>query len=342
MKKQIFNQRINLFIFIVMFFVYCGHGIVYAGLEFAEGGSTIREIAENTPSNKNIGDPLRYSVSGVSSCPRYRLHGADADSFNLKRFGNRLQLKTKSALDYESNETYEVKVTVSTRCSRDTITVTINVLNVNETPVFSDANVEGNTMHRVIPENTVPGIKVGSPISATDPDGSEEVLTYNLKGNDANMFAIDRNTGQLMTKEPLDYEAFDSDPRSYSVVVEVSDASVTSKTDVTIDVEPVNEFAPMFIEGENTTRVIASTDETGVNIGEPVLAMDMDAGETLEYSLCDAGTGAFEIDSSTGQLRNTSELDERTKPKHIVIVIVSDGTFIDSIIVTIDVQRCPE
>jgi Leucine-rich repeat (LRR) protein len=248
-----------------------------------------------------------------------------------------VQLKTKAALNYEKKNSYEVYITICDSKNIDMIRVIINVTDVNETPVFSEEMDEAavNRVHRSIPENTQVGINVGPPVSATDPDGSDAVLTYSLSGHDADMFQIDSSTGQLRIKMPLDYEAFEREPRTYFVDVEVSDGTKSSKTEVWIHVEPVNEFAPMFIEGDTTTREIISTEMIGVNIGEPILAMDMDADETLVYSLADVG--AFEVDSRTGQLRNIAELDYKTKPSHSVKVIVSDGSRTDSIIVTIHV-----
>ena len=210
---------------------------------------------------------------------------------------------------------------------------------VNERPVFSGPMEEAavNRVRRSIPENTPVGISVGPPVSATDPDGSDVVLTYSLSGYDADMFEIDNDTGQLKTKMPLDYEAFERDPHTYFVDVEVSDGTKSSKTEVWIDIEPLNEFAPMFIEGDTTTREIIETTEIGVNIGEPISAMDMDAGETLEYSIVDSCTDMFEIESRTGQLKTKMPLDSTTKPVHILEILVSDGNQIGSIIVIVHV-----
>ena len=107
--------------------------------------------------------------------------------------------------------------------------------------------------------------------------------------------------------------------------------------DVSIAVEPVNEFAPVFIDGDTATREIEEKAPVGANIGEPVSATDMDMGEILEYSLTDADTEVFELDSDTGQLRTKTPLDYETKPAYTVKVLVSDGNRMDSIIVTIDV-----
>lgn len=338
MKQQILNQKTNVFIFTVSLLIYGIHGISYAALEFEEGSTTTREIAENTPKSRNIGELLRYTAEGEDDCIYFNLHGPDAKSFSMSLvFRTGVQLKIKSALNYEKKNSYEVYITIYDTKFTDTIRVTINVTDVNETPTFSEQMDEAavNRVHRSIPENTPVGINIGPPVSATDPDGSEVVLTYSLSGYDANMFEIDNRTGQLRTKMPLDYEAFEREPRTYFVDVEVSDGMTSVKTEVWIDVEPVNEFAPIFIEGDTTTREIMATDMIGVNIGKPISATDMDADETLVYSLADVG--AFEVDSRTGQLRNIAELDYKTKPSHTVKVIVSDGSRIDIIIVTIHV-----
>ena len=341
MERRVLTQKISMLIFTALLFIYVMHGVSYADLEFVEGDAATREIAENTPECRNIGAPLRYSAEGVEDCIDIWLRGPDARSFAMTLpFRGGIQLKTKSALNYEKKKSYEVTFSITDMENpddTDIITVNIIVTDVNEAPIFSEEMVEGALIRirRLIPENTPVGINIGPPVSAIDPDGSGVVLTYSLRGYDADMFEIDSVTGQLVTKMPLDYEAFERDPRTYFVEVEVSDSSMSSKTEVWIDVEPVNEFAPMFIEGETTTREINETAEIGANIGEPLTATDMDVGETLEYSLADAG--AFEIDSRTGQLRTIAELDSESKPIHTVKVVTSDGSRTGSIVVTVRV-----
>ncbi|MCY4403447.1 MAG: leucine-rich repeat domain-containing protein [Candidatus Poribacteria bacterium] len=351
MKKQILNQKTYVLIFTVLL-VYGIHGIGYAELEFAEGNSTTREIAENTPKCNNIGAPLRYSAEEAENCIDIWLYGPDAKSFAITLpFRGGVQLRTKSALNYEKKNFYEVTLSITDMEEpedTDIITVIIRVTNVNETPVFSEEMDEAavNRVHRSIPENTPVGISIGKPVSAIDPDGSDVVLTYSLSGNDANMFEIDGGTGQLHIKAPLDYEAFERDPRTYFVDVEVSDGSASAKTEVWIHVEPVNEFAPIFIEGDTTTREINETTEAGVNVGNPITAMDMDAGETLEYSIVDSCGDMFEIDSRTGQLKTKMPIDYSTKPVHILEILVSDGNQTDGIIVIVyvlsDILEIPD
>ena len=342
MKRQVLNPKLSMLIFVALLSVsYSTHAVAHGDLEFTEGESAIREIAENTAPGTNIGEPLRYTIGLFDSCVRVFLNGPDAQAFDVVHVNRGAQLRTRFALDYENRDTYEVRVTAVGELflyDRDTITVTISVTNVNEVPVFSEEIDEiVNLVYRLIPENTPVGIDIGPPVSAIDPDGSDVALTYSLSGINADMFEIDYGTGQLRTKMPLDYEAFESDPRTYFVEVEVSDDMASAKTEVWIDVLPVNEFAPMFIEGEAATREIHEEEEVGVNVGRPLTAMDMDAGETLEYSLSDTDGETFEVDSNTGQLRTKAKLDYESKPVYTVKVVASDGTRVGSIIVTIQV-----
>ena len=341
MKKQVLTQKISALILMTLLFgLHTTRAMAHGDLEFTEGESATREIAENTAAGTNIGEPLRYTIGEIFDCVRISLSGPDAQAFDVVRVYKGAQLRTKSALNYENKDTYEVRVTAVGQIflyDRDTITVTISVTNVNEAPFFSQETDEVvNLVHRSIPENTPVGINVGKPVSAIDPDGSNVILIYNISGTNADMFKIDHETGQLRTKMPLDYEAFESDPRTYFVEVEVSDGRGCAKTGVQIEVLPVNEFAPMFIEGETTTREIHEREEIGVNIGAPLTATDMDAGETLEYSLSDTDE-TFGIDSMTGQLHTKAKLDYESKPVYTVKVVVSDGSREDSILVTIQV-----
>ncbi len=72
----------------------------------------------------------------------------------------------------------------------DSITVTINVTDVNEAPVFSD----GTSTTRSIAENTAAGQDIGSAVGATDPENNS--LTYSLSGTDEASFAIVTTSGQ--------------------------------------------------------------------------------------------------------------------------------------------------
>ena len=300
---------------------------------FTEGSSTTRSIAENTPAGRNIGSPVS-ATDLDEDVLTYTLSGADAASFGIVSTSG--QLQTRDPLDYEKKNTYAVTVTVSDGSATDAISVTIDVTDVeeNNAPVF----VEGSATERSIAENTPAGRNIGGPVSATDLD--EDVLTYSLSGADAAAFGIVSTTGQLRTRDPLDYEQ----KNEYAVTVSVSDGNGgTDIIGVAINVTDVNENNdPVFVEGSSTTRAIAENTPAGRNIGGPVSAMDLDE-DVLTYSLSGVDAVSFGIVSTTGQLRTRAPLDYEQKNTYSVVVLVSDGNGgTDSIGVAINVTDVNE
>ena len=90
--------------------------------------------------------------------------------------------------------------------------------------------------------------------------------------------------------------------------------------------------APVFADGSSTTRTVA----VDGRIGSPIVAMD-ENNDTLTYQLSGTDAAAFEIDSTTGQLKTKASHNYNTKASYTVIVTVSDGTLINQITVTIKV-----
>ena len=162
----------------------------------------------------------------------------------------------------------------------------------NTAPTFSQTAVDRN-----IPENTKADVKIGAPVSATDPD-TGDVLVYTLGGagtcsdNENACFSIDRATGQLMTKEKLDSDTKDS----YSVMVTATDSS-NEATDppatVTISITDIDE-APTFQSDAVTAKDImenASGDD--LMVGE-YTGTDPEGG-TVTLSLSGADMSKFEL-----------------------------------------------
>ncbi len=301
---------------------------------FSDGASTTRSIAENTSSGTNIGTVIAATDPDTDDTLTYTLGGTDASAFSIVSTSG--QLQTKTALDYETKSSYSVSVSVSDgNGGSDSITVTINVTDINENraPVFTD----GTNTTRSIAENTASGVDIGTAIAATDPD-TEDTLTCTLGGRDAASFSIVSTSGQLQTKEALDYET----KTSYSVTITASDGDLTDSIEVTISVTDVNE-KPSF-PTETATRSIAENTPRGTNIGVPFQATDPDTGDTLTYSLHRGDAAAFRIDPSTGQLRTHAALNFETKKVYNNLAIRatdSKGKF-DAIFVTINVTDVNE
>ena len=321
---------------------------------FTEGNSASRMIAENTASGQHIGRAVS-ATDADNDTLTYILNGTDAASFDVDSTSG--QLETKAALDYETKASYSVTVAVSDgNGGSDSITVAINVTDVHENraPVF----IDGKSTTRTIAENTASRQKIGRAVSATDAD--KDTLNYTLSGPDAASFSIDSTSGQLQTKAALDYNT----KTAYSVTVAVSDGNGGSDSitvtirvtvavsdgnggsdsiTVTINVPDVRENrAPVFTEGSTTTRAIAENTEAGSNIGEAVSATDQDANDKLTYTLSGTDAAAFDIDSTTGQIKTKASLDYETKNNYSVTLTVSDGLATDTITVTISVTNIDE
>ncbi len=202
---------------------------------------------------------------------------------------------------------------------------------INKAPVFT----EGSITTRTVAEKTRAGVSIGNPVVATD--ANNEPLTYQLSGIDAVSFDIDSRSGQLKTKSALHHET----KVSYTVTVTVSDGSLIDKitvviTVVNIVVEVPTNSAPNFIDGGHTSRAVAEHTPRGVNIREPIAAIDAD-NDSLTYTLTGPDAASFYLDRTTGQLRTLAALDYETKRTYTVKVTVSDGNLTASITVTVEI-----
>ena len=70
-----------------------------------------------------------------------------------------------------------------------------------------------------VAENTAASAPIGDAIAATDADG--DTLTYTLWGADAEHFAVDASTGQILTNGTYDFEK----KKGYAVIVRASDGN---------------------------------------------------------------------------------------------------------------------
>ena len=114
--------------------------------------------------------------------------------------------------------------------------------------------------------------------------------------------------------------------------------------DIKISIDPVpivTNSAPVFTDGDSTTRSVLENTGVGINIGSPVSATDAD-GDLLTYTLSGTDAASFSIVSTSGQLQTHAPLDYETKKSYMVTVKVSDGTLTASIMVPISVTDVNE
>ena len=199
-----------------------------------------REVAENTPAGTSIGAPvvasdpdvLTYSLSSTNN-------DMDAESFDINRATG--QLVTKSALNFEVEEEYEVTVTATDPFNAEvTSDVTIMVTDVNEAPM-----VTGGASADFV-ENTV-ALEIGD-YTGSDIDAADDAtpLTWKLSGADASKFSISETgaTRMLSFKASPNFESpGDSGANNvYEVTLVVTDSKGnTDEQEVTVKVTNVEE-----------------------------------------------------------------------------------------------------
>ncbi len=303
---------------------------------FTDGASTTRSVAENTAAGTNIGLPIAATDADAGDTLVYAIDATTGDHGHFAIDWASGQLKTKSALDYESNNRYTVVVTVSDgNGGTDSITVTIDVTDVaNETPgvVPPQANRapafdEGSSASRSVAENTASGQDIGLPLAATDPDSDS--LSYALGGTDSGHFALSGN--RLRTSGALDYEG----KSSYLVTVTVSDGrGGTDTIAVTITVTNVDEaptVTPTPVAPTGTLafdkvgvarRTVDAYAPVGTAVGAPVTAT-VSAGMAGPFYSVYTRSSPFTVDRLTGQLRTARKLGPADE--YTIQLLATDG-----------------
>ncbi|KAM4870193.1 cadherin-12 isoform X2 [Urocitellus parryii] len=158
-------------------------------------------------------------------------------------------IKLKKPLDFETKKAYTFKVEASNLHLdhrfhsagpfKDTATVKISVLDVDEPPIFSKPLY---TME--VYEDTPVGTIIGA-VTAQDLDVGSSAVRYFIdwKSDGDSYFTIDGTEGTIATNELLDRES--TAQYNFSIIAsKVSNPLLTSKVNILINVLDVNEFPP--------------------------------------------------------------------------------------------------
>ena len=263
-----------------------------------------------TARDTDSGDTLTYSLSGT-----------DRASFNINTSTG--QITTRSGVTYDFEGTNSYTVTVNVRDSKDSagdadtatddsITVTINLTNVNEAPTIQRGLASFN-----VNENFTPAVI--TIYSAVDMDAST-TLTWSLEGDDAGHFRISTNMTQegfLWFQISPDYEdpADDDEDNVYNLTVKVTDNGsprLTDTRDVALTILDLNETPVISGDSSDTFAEIefdvapADLADADYEIGS-YTAYDDDDSVTWDVSGTDAVH--FSINSTTGVLSFSIEPD---------------------------------
>ena len=264
----------------------------------------------------------------------YSLHGDFDNTFEIGMKSGIISLV--GSLDYELTTNYSFDVVASDNgvypLSSSSLVV-IKVLDLNDNPPVFDSN-----MYRVsIPENAVLDTSVFQ-IPATDADSTTNgELRYSIyTGNLRSAFSLDEETGLVVTADPLDREITDS----YLLTITATDqgmAPFTATAELLVSILDINDHAPSFTMDAYSVSVLESAAR-----GTSILRLEASDSDTIPnanftYRIV-AGGGEFALNTSTGELLLTSQLDVTLIPSYALTVLVSDNGYPEALFDTVIVR----
>ena len=192
---------------------------------------------------------------------------------------------------------------------------------VREEPDVNDPPVFESGITRTVVENSLEGVKVGKPVTASDPDAGDD-LSYTISGGaDMGAFEItgvNRSSGQITVKKGTKLD-FESSKTTYTVEVKATDPfGLSDTTNVTIMVTNDNEKPVVTPPGdpcktaEGTGAVACDFDENGTDPVGSFSAVDPE-GEAVSWSLGGADAGDFTITGGVLSFRNSPNYEDQAR-----------------------------
>nr|XP_008517306.1 PREDICTED: cadherin-related family member 1 [Equus przewalskii] len=285
-------------------------------------------LPEDTPVGSHVytlngtdpeGDPVSYHISFDPSARS--VFSVDPN------FGN---ITLIEELDREQRED-EIEAIIS-------ISDSLNLVAEKVVILVTDANDEAPRFTEEpyvvqVPEDTPAGSSILK-VHAVDKDtGSGGSVTYFLQNTHATKFAVDRHSGvlRLQAGATLDYEK----ARAHFVTVVAKDGGgrlrgadvvFSATTTVTVNVEDVQDMAPVFMGTPYYGYVYEDTLPGSEVL--TVVAIDGDRGRPnrLVYSLVNGSDGAFEINETSGVIfvtQSPAQLRREVYKLHVQVTEVS-------------------
>ncbi|MDA8607278.1 cadherin domain-containing protein [Gammaproteobacteria bacterium] len=266
------------------------------------------------------------------------IEGEGSEAFTYNQETNSLEVIQE--LDHESQASVELTVTfTSDNGDIQEVAFALDVTDVDEAAVLtvepvntiSEAAISSELIaNQVNVSETVPAGTVVATFSATDPEGN--ALSYSLSGSGSDLMTVSE-TGEVTLTGDLDFEA----NSSLVVMLEISDGTNTTIEEITINV--INDDEPATIAATLSAASFAETSAVGAAIAS-INATDPE-GSAVTYTLSGTGSDNFSIDAS-GNITLASGLDYETATSYELTVVVDDGTYASTEVITVNVADVNE
>lgn len=296
----------------------------------------VSDINDNNPEFDESMMPFKFSVEeGKANATIGVVHAHDQDEgananvtyslpaevpFTINSKSG--ELRTKVALDYETQKDYAFVVTAKDGAPDmrlGTATVTVEVKDISdELPKFTQSMIEVK-----VPEN-VPDMKIAT-VVAKDLDTKPEI-TYVFKNGPSDLFKIDPKTGVIKTVKGLDYEE-DKELEITVGTAENPGRAVGDIIKIRVLVEDRNDISPVFVSIPEPVTV-NDDQPIGSKIGS-MPAVDGDGtapGNVIRYEMVGRGKALkyFQVDPDTGDVLIRDELKKEDDTEYQVDVRAYD------------------
>jgi len=270
---------------------------------------------------------LSYSIIG----------GTYAANFAIDPASGEISIADSTPLDYETNPSIQITVQVQdngTGNLTNNAVVTINLNDVNDYPVMANQSFS-------VDENSLATTSIGT-IAVIDKDLPAQNLTFTITGgNDNHAFAIYPVSGELYVSDPdiIDYEVI----TSQKITVQVTDdgaGNLSSSAEITININNVNDNAPVFKDTTVTHSEFAAENEVIVEFE----TTDIDNLGGFTYSFVSGNeNNIFYLQNGNGNRLYFSSngfqnyLNYEDYQSFNLVIAVSDGDSITEANVTINI-----
>ena len=271
------------------------------------GKQAVRYIRENSTTDRDVvsdeegvntgtdpdPDPVTATDGDTGDELTYTLSGRDQSSFEIDWGTGQITLKEGTELNYETKRSYSVIVTATdSSLARDSITVTINVVDVNEAPVIMERGVSVSGLADVsYAEDRTGAVQT---YRATGPDAVGATLS--LSGADEGAFSLSGGILSFNSQPDFESAADANTDNVYNITVTAIMGSFSHALDVTVTVTNADE--------DGTVEL--TYDQGQVRVGVAITAeepVDPDGGVTNVSwrweSSSDGSTGWSDIAGAT-------------------------------------------
>jgi hypothetical protein len=258
--------------------------------------------------------------------------GDDSNYFELNATTGELTLL--KAFDYESTQTYNIKIAVSDSKSaehNDSEEYELQIKIINENDNICTINTSSIPEKIILSESELVDYELVH-LSASDSDLDNSIIAWEIiGGNEADKFKID-SQGRLRLKNTIDYEN-NSDSKSYTLNIQASDQltaggkiNKSAAIAVKIDLKNENDNLPQIIENE----VVEIFESTTVNtLLLKLKATDFDGLEKTQFCNWRIVDGDlynhFRINSKTGYLYLNRKCDYEKQKEYQIYLQVDDN-----------------